>query len=61
MVVGTYFHSGSNIWTTQKLEDSYAIDVTILGKPFVLRISHEGELPIAPLTDGVAVRGRQDC
>jgi aubergine len=61
MIVGTHFHSGMNIWTTQKLEDSIAIDVTMLGKPYMLRVSAEGELPIAPLTDGVAVRGRQDC
>ena len=61
MLVGSYFHSGMNIWTTQQLEDGISIDVTMLGKPYILRISADGELPIAALQDGVAVRGRQDC
>lgn len=60
-LIGHYFHSGMNFWTTQQLDETHVLDVQLLGKPYKLVINHKGELPITPISDSTAVRQRSDC
>lgn len=46
LLIGKYIYSGYNIWTTQRLDESYFVDTKLMGRKVQLKIDHEGEYTV---------------
>jgi hypothetical protein len=47
-LIGQFMHHGYNIWTTQKVPETYVIDSQHLGTPIQIKIDHEAEHLVNP-------------
>ena len=45
-MIGKFIYSGYNIWTTQRIEQTYLLDVRNMGRKCKLRIDHETEMTV---------------
>ena len=45
-LIGKFLYSGYNIWTTQKLDQTYLLDVKNMGRKCKLSIDHETEMTV---------------
>jgi hypothetical protein len=43
LLIGKYIYSGYNIWTTQKIDETFLIDTKLMGRKVQLKIDLEGE------------------
>lgn len=46
LLIGKFIYSGYNIWTTQRLDESYVIDTKLMGRKVQLKIDHVGEYTV---------------
>ena len=58
LLIGKFIYSGYNIWTTQRLEESYVFDTKLMGRKVQLKIDHEGEYTVN--TQDIHNPNRQD-
>lgn len=54
-LVGKFLYSGYNIWTTQRIEQTYLLDVKNMGRKCKLSIDHESELTVNTDQDNQAM------
>jgi hypothetical protein len=60
LLVGKFFQSGFNIWTTQQLCETFFIDVNWMGQKATLKIDHTSQY-IVNTSDIHNASSRQDC
>jgi hypothetical protein len=54
-LIGKFIYSGYNIWTTQKLDQTYLLDVRNMGRKSKLSIDHETEYTVNTEQDSQAM------
>ena len=59
LLIGKYIYSGFNVWTTQKLDQTYSVQAKFMGKKIVLIIDHSSEYTVN--TSDVDTPQRKDC
>ena len=59
LLIGKYIYSGFNVWTTQKLEETYKVQAKFMGKKIALIIDHTSEYTVN--TSDVDTPQRKDC
>lgn len=47
-LMGQFLHWGKNIWTTQRIEESYLIESSHMNKKIMIKIDHSGEHLVNP-------------
>ena len=45
-LIGKFIYSGYNIWTTQRIEETFLLDTKNMGKKCKLKIDHSAELTV---------------
>ena len=46
LLLGKFIYSGFNLWTTQRMEESFIITSKLMGHKVTLKIDHEGEYTV---------------
>lgn len=59
LLTGQFIHSGFNLWTTQKLEESFLITSKLMGKKVTLKIDQSSEYTVN--TADIDNPNREDC
>jgi hypothetical protein len=59
LLTGKFIYSGFNMWTTQRLDESFLITSKLMGKKVTLKIDLEGEYTVN--TSDIENPNRQDC
>lgn len=54
-LIGKFIYSGYNMWTTQRIEQTYLLDVRNMGRKSKLRIDHETEMTVNTDQDSQAM------
>lgn len=54
-LIGKFIYSGYNIWTTQRIDQTFLIDTKNMGKKCKLKIDHTGELTVNTQQDSQAM------